>query len=275
VSVQLKGASVAITGGGRGIGLAAARLFRERGARVAIGDIEEALAEAAAEELGRDVHGFGVDVTGRESFAAFLAAAEAACGPLDVLVNNAGVMPTGAFLELDDSVSTAAIGVNLWGPINGMRLAIPGMLERGRGHVVNVASMMGKFHLPGVAVYGASKAACVSLSAAVREELRGTPVTITTILPSAAKTELISGIPIPRILPTVKPEQVAKAIVDSCKDTPAEASVPRWVLSVAPVSDLAPNRLVGLIRRGLGDDAALHADPEARAGYESRARKPG
>jgi hypothetical protein len=273
--LNLDEASVAITGAARGIGLASARLFRERGARVAIGDIEGVLAEEAAEGLGVGVHGFAVDVADRDSFAAFLAAAEGACGPLDVLVNNAGVMPTGSFLDEDDEISATTIAVNLWGPINGMRLAIPGMLERGRGHVVNVASMMGKVHLPGVAVYGASKAACASLSAGVREELRGTPVTVTTVLPSAARTELIDGIPIPRVLPTVEPEQVAKAIVDSCKNAPAEVTVPGWAAPLGPISELAPDRLVGLIRRTFGDDAALHADPEARASYEARARRPG
>lgn len=273
-AIPLDDASVAITGAARGIGLKTAEEFLRRGARVALGDIDATGVTAAGESLGEGAHGFVLDVSDRESFAAFLASAEDAHGPLDVLVNNAGVMPTGHFLDEPDSVTETTVGVNLWGPIWGMKLALPGMLDRGTGHVVNVASLMGKFYLPGVATYSGAKYGVVGLSAAVRDELHGTGVTVTTVLPSAVETELISGIKLPAALPRVKPQDVAKAVADSCRKRQPEVSVPGWMGNVAPVAELAPSRVVGLVRRLAGHDRALEADEAERAAYEARARNP-
>ena len=273
-AIPLDGASVAITGAARGIGLETAAEFMRRGARVAMGDIDEEAVATAAGSLGNGAHGFPLDVGDRESVAAFLAAAEGELGPLDVLVNNAGVMPTGRFLSEPDAVTETTLGVNLWGPIWGMKLALPGMVERGSGHVVNVASLMGKFYLPGVATYSGAKYAVVGLSAAVRDELHGTGVTVTTVLPSAVQTELVAGIKLPAALPRVKPQDVARAVADSCRKRQPEVSVPGWLGHAAPVAELAPSGIVGLVRRLAGHDRALEADAEARAAYEARARDP-
>src|SRR2546425_477621 len=97
--IELTGAVVAITGGGRGIGRASAELFARRGATVCIGDLDGESAALAAEAIGPAAHPFQLDVSSREAFASFLDAAEEAAGPIDVLVNNAGVMPAGRFLE--------------------------------------------------------------------------------------------------------------------------------------------------------------------------------
>jgi short-subunit dehydrogenase len=133
--------------------------------------------------------------------------------------------------------------------------------------------MMGKLHVPGAAVYGATKHAVVGLSATVREELAGTGVTVTTVLPSAVRTDLVAGIPLGRGLPTVEPEQVARAVVDSCKGRAAEVHVPGWLAAYETTVALAPGPLVGAVRRLLGSGRVLSdLDADERAAYEQRIR---
>src|SRR6202451_1252165 len=116
---SLAGQVVAITGGARGIGRATAAALITQGARVAIGDIETPLAERTAQELGGGTVGLPLDVTDRDSFDAFLTEAEARLGPLDVLINNAGIMPIGPFIEESDSTAHRMVDINLHGVIYG------------------------------------------------------------------------------------------------------------------------------------------------------------
>lgn len=269
--IDLDGALVAITGGARGIGLATARAFLAKGARVAIGDLDLVLAEAAATELGAGVTAHALDVADKGSFAAFLAAAEHAHGTVvEVLVNNAGIMPNGAFLGGTERIDRRQFDVNVHGPIHGMRLALPAMVERGRGHVVNVASLAGKFPLQGLAVYNATKYAAVGLTAAVRLEMAGTGVSVTCVLPSAVRTELSSGIDL-GVLPTVDPEEIADAIVGSVRSRAAEIAVPSYVGLATKAVPLVPERVLGVIRRLAHDDAAIsRVDDEVRRRYLDR-----
>jgi short-subunit dehydrogenase len=270
--IHLDKAVVAITGAGRGIGAATAELFAHRGARVCLGDLDGESAALAASELGPRTHPFQVDVSSRESFAEFLTSAELTVGPIDVLVNNAGVMPTGRFLDETDATTSTILGVNVIGPVHGMRLVLPGMIARGRGHVVNVASMLGKTELPGLATYTASKHALVGLTAAIRPELAGTGVTLTTVLPAVVNTELASGIQIPFArIARVQPEDVARAIVASCDGRPREVAVPRWMALYPIVRPFIPDGVESLVRKLIGDDKALTAvDPAGRAAYADR-----
>jgi NAD(P)-dependent dehydrogenase (short-subunit alcohol dehydrogenase family) len=291
--IDLSRAVVAITGGARGIGRATALAFARRGARVAIGDLDvEVAREAAAaieqateatghstEPLGRPIEALGhatealaLDVTSADSFGAFVDAVQERCGPIDVLVNNAGIMPAGRFLDETAEVTAAILDVNLRGPIFGMQLVLPGMIGRGRGHVINVSSGAGRFALPGLATYCASKHGLVGLSTTVARELAGTGVTVTAVLPSAVHTELSSGISFPFArLAKVAPEDVADAILDSCARRPIEVTVPRWMAPYAPIAQLLPKRLESSIRRLVRDDRAIaEVDPRTRAAYDAR-----
>lgn len=260
--IDLQGASVAITGGGRGIGLATAHLFAARGARVAIGDLEGA--EPAAKEVGG--WGAALDVTDQASFDDFIAGAAAAHGPIDVLVNNAGVMPNGGFLELGLATDRMIMEVNVFGVIHGMRAVLPGMLERGCGHVVNVASLAGKFPVKGLATYNASKFAVVGLTAATRLEYADHGVSLTAILPSAVDTALASGLDM-RPIPKVKPEAIAAAVVDSVSHRRAEVAVPGYVGLLADVAAVTPTPILDRFRKIMRDDRALAADSQERRAY--------
>ncbi len=269
--VDLDGAVVLVTGGGRGIGRATAQAFAERGARVRLGDIDGDVAKEAAEAIGRGARAFTADVTSRASFGAFVDEVLAIDGRVDVLVNNAGVMPLGGFLEEPDRISRVTLDVNVWGLVHGMRLVLPSMLARGRGHVVNVVSMAGKIPIPGMAIYNASKFAALGLSAAVRREYAESGVSVSAVLPSAVRTTLSSGVPLGRGMPTVDPEDIARAVVDSCRTRRAEIPVPGYLGGWDLVNALAPEPFMAIGRRLLGDMRALRSvDPAGRRDYERR-----
>ncbi|MFO0696849.1 MAG: SDR family oxidoreductase [Polyangiales bacterium] len=268
----LGGRVVAITGSGRGIGLATAKALAALGAKVAIGDIDEALAHRAAAELGRGHHGRRLDVRDKASFAAWIEGAERALGPVDVLVNNAGIMPAGPFLEESDAISDTQIDVNLRGVIHGCKVVLPGMIARGRGHVVNVASMAGRLAVPGLAVYCATKFAVVGLTETLREEYRDAGIDFSLVNPSKVTTELASGTEnAARGIPTVSPEDVAQAVVDCLQQKLPEVAVPRYLDSLNALQGMAPHALLRGIRRSIGDRRVLERiDPAARAGYDRR-----
>jgi NAD(P)-dependent dehydrogenase (short-subunit alcohol dehydrogenase family) len=270
-AIDLAGAVVLVTGGGRGIGRATALAFAERGARVCIGDRDGRAAEEARAAIGRDARAFTVDVTSRASFAKYVQDALEAYGRIDVLVNNAGVMPLGSFLDQADSISRVTLDVNVWGLVHGMRLVLPAMIAAGRGHIVNVASMAGKIPIPGMAIYNASKFAAVGLTAAVRREFAESGVSVSAVLPGAVRTALASGVPLGRGLPTVNPEVVAEAVIRSVDTRRAEIPVPGFLRGWDLLSAIVPERLMSFGRRMIGDNRALTSvDPAKRGAYEQR-----
>jgi NAD(P)-dependent dehydrogenase (short-subunit alcohol dehydrogenase family) len=259
---------VVVTGGARGIGAATAALFAARGAQVWIGDVDDDACRATAQELG--VNAVRLDVTIASSWRDVVDRIEAD-GPLDVLVNNAGVMPIGPLEDETEQVRDLILDVNVRGVLNGMQAAIPAMVRRGRGHVINVASMAGMIPIPGMVTYNASKFAVLGASLAARQEYSGTGVTVSAILPSAVRTELASGAPLGSGMPTVDPEDVAAAILDVVGSRVARRSVPRWVAPAWDARAFVPERVQNLARRLIDDRRALTAiDADARAGYSDR-----
>jgi NAD(P)-dependent dehydrogenase (short-subunit alcohol dehydrogenase family) len=268
---SLVGSVVAITGGARGIGRATAAALLAQGCRVAIGDIDVSLVEQTAAELGRGAVGLRVDVTDRASFDGFLTEVESRLGPLDVLVNNAGIMPVGPFVEETDAVAARMVDINLHGVIFGSKLALERFLPRRSGHLVNVASTAGKSGFPGGATYCATKHAVVGLSETIRSEVAGAGINVSIVMPILVNTELGNGFPEVRGFKLVEPEDVANEIVDALRFTRVDVYVPRRVGPVLRSQQVLPRRLVDWIAHVLhGDQVLAKPDHTVRAAYEAR-----
>ncbi len=267
----LAGQVVVITGGARGIGRATAAALIRQGARVAIGDIDVALAQRTAQELGSPTLGLALDVTDRASFETFLGEVERQLGPLDVLINNAGIMPIGALVEETDVTAQRLIDINLHGVIFGSKLALERFLPRGRGHLVNIASSAGKAGFAGGATYCATKHAVVGLSEAIRAEVRGTEIAVSIVMPVVVNTELGSGLPETRGVKPVEPENVADAIVEALQTGRVDVFVPKSVGRLFRVMALVPRGVSDAVTKALkGDQVLANPDHTARAAYEQR-----
>jgi NAD(P)-dependent dehydrogenase (short-subunit alcohol dehydrogenase family) len=268
---SLNGQVVAITGGARGIGRATAAALIAQGARVGIGDIDAPLAEKTAGELGGGTIGLALDVTDRPSFAAFLDEVERQLGPLDILINNAGIMPIGPFVDETDTTARRMVDINVHGVILGSKLAIERFLPRGRGHIVQLASIAGKGGFPGDATYCATKHAVVGLTETLRAELRGTGIEVHQVLPIGVNTELYSGVGAARGLKTPEPEDVANTIVELLQTGKFELYVPRVVGMLVRLQSLLPRPVAdAFVRLTKGDQLMLAANPAARAAYDAR-----
>jgi NAD(P)-dependent dehydrogenase (short-subunit alcohol dehydrogenase family) len=275
--IPLGGRVVAITGAARGLGLSTAQALAARGARVAIADLDGDLARVEAAALpGPGPHaGFEADVTDPNAFAAFLDETERHLGPIDVLVNNAGIMPVGPFAQEDPSVTRRQVEINVLGVMTGTRLALDRMLPRRRGHIVNLASAAGRVAVPGEAVYTATKHAVVGFGEALRAELRDTGVEVTTVMPSLAATELAAGMRPPRFVPMVKPEQVAAAIAGALERPRLEVMVPSWITPLVRVQLAGSSRFRDFLRRLFRvEEVGGEIDYGARAAYVERYERP-
>ena len=273
MSREIAGMSIIVTGGARGIGKATVERFARLGASVAVGDRDLELAQDIAASFGDRVVAARLDVTDAASWRDFLDQT-AHLGPWDVLVNNAGIMPLGPVIKEPDAVTRAIIDVNVHGVINGTKAVAPGMVDRGSGHIVNVASAVGRLAVPDGATYSASKFAVVGFSEAIRQELEPMGVDVTVVLPTVVQTELAAGVPAAKGMKPVSPDDVAAAILRAVRKPRAELWVPNWVQGPTKLAQALPRRVQGVLAR-MNDAASVlsQADPAARAAYEERARR--
>ena len=196
---SLTGKVVAITGGARGIGKATAEACAAQGMKVAIGDLDEAGAKSAAEEIGGGAVGTALNVTERESFERFIDFVDEQLGPVDVLVNNAGIMHLGRFVDEDDSSTQRMIDINVNGVLYGMKVVLPRFLARDDGHLVNIASSAGKGGYRGrrdllrdQALRGRRE------RGRARGDCRDTAIEVSCVMPGIVNTELAAGLPAAR-----------------------------------------------------------------------------
>jgi short-subunit dehydrogenase len=239
---------------------------------VAIGDVDVAGAEEVAKEIGDHAFAAALDVADPQQFAAFLDAAEQRHGPLAVMVNNAGIDWIGPFHEEPNEVTRREIDVNLYGTILGSRLALARMLPRGKGHLVNVASGVGRVPLPGSATYSATKHGIVGLTESLRMEYRGSGVSFSVVQPAQVETAMLDGQGRPRGLSQVKADDVAVAVIHALERGRFEVWVPRSQGVSVKLAGVLPRAAREAIMRALGlTRIAGDSDPDARRAYHRRA----
>lgn len=260
--MELAGAHALVTGATRGIGARIAAQLAGAGACVTLVARNAAELAARADELG--ARGLAADLSDAAQRAGLVARAERqADGPVDVLVNCAGLDGVAAFADVDSAVLEHVVQVNLIAPMELSRQAVPGMRARGRGHVVNVSSGFSASLAPGLTPYCASKAGLSHFTAGLRLELAGTGVHTTLVELGPVRTSMygdierhrLAGPALKRLLRlrmvrAVEPEAVAQQVVAAIRHRQAHVVLPRRMLSaVAPT--WAPRRATQMLLTGL------------------------
>ena len=227
MTIDLSGQVAFVTGSTRGIGLAIARALHAAGCKVAMHGRDAAKAQAVAAELGGSTVGVAGDVAVATQIEAAITAAEAALGPVTILVNNAGLTRDNLLVRLTDEDWTTVLDANLRGAFNTMRVLARGMMKRKGGRIINITSVVGILGNKGQANYAASKAGLIGITKAVAKEYASRNVLVncvapgyiqtdmTAALPAEAGAALLSAIPLGRL---GQPEDVAGAVLYLASD---------------------------------------------------------
>jgi all-trans-retinol dehydrogenase (NAD+) len=215
--MEIEGRVVLITGGAGGIGKALAARFLKGGAKVVLWDADAAALDAACKELSGlgPVRGYALDLTDRRKVAETAALVEREVGTVDVLDNNAGIVHGADFLTCPEEKLLRTIEVNVNAVMWCTRAFLPGMIRKGRGHVVMMASAAGLLGVPGMAAYSASKHAVIGLAESIRLELRKQGrrgIGMTIVCPSFVRTGMFEGTRPPLLAPWLSPEALAGKI---------------------------------------------------------------
>jgi 2-hydroxycyclohexanecarboxyl-CoA dehydrogenase len=192
---RFEGKTVAVTGGGGGIGGASCRRFAVEGARVAVLDLNLVAAQKVAEDIraaGGQAEAFHCDITDRASVDAAVAAVESQLGPLDVLVNNAGWDVFKPFTKTEPAQWDRLIAINLVGALHMHHAVLPGMATRRRGRIVNIASDAARVGSSGEAVYAACKGGLVAFSKTIAREHARHGITVNVVCPGPTDTALFA-----------------------------------------------------------------------------------
>jgi len=262
--------TIAITGSGRGIGRATARILAGRGHRIAVADIDLPEAEAVAREIGGEA--FRVDVADRASVRRFLRQVDEDMGGLDVVINNAGIASTASRVtEQSPEVLDRTIDVNLKGVMYGTVEALEILAPKRRGQIINVASLAGLIGVPGLASYAASKHGVVGFTESVRIEYRDSGIDFTCVMPGPVATEMMDGTSSSPLVKMLAPEEMALAIADAVDSRKERVSLPRASWFLSRFSTLLPTRAsMWLNRVTRVDRIYTEIDPDARERYERR-----
>jgi short-subunit dehydrogenase len=287
---SFRGKAVLITGGSRGLGLVLARRLARAHAKIAIvARDEEELARAKEDlqKLGATAVTLQLDVTKKAEAEEAVARAAAELGPIDVLINNAGVIQTGPMELMTDADYEEAMNTHFWAPLHMTNAVLPSMKERGRGRIVNISSIGGKVPVPHLLPYAASKFALTGLSEGMRAELLKDGIVVTTVCPGLMRTgsplnaffkgkhraeyawfSLMDSLPIS----SVSAESAARQILRACRRGKAELIISPQAKLAARMHGLFPGLttdLMGLVNRflpgpgGIGKERALGRDSQS------------
>jgi NAD(P)-dependent dehydrogenase (short-subunit alcohol dehydrogenase family) len=231
------------------------------------------LVKESGAALGLDVYG-KLDVTDPHSFSDFLDEVERQLGPIDVLINNAGIMPVGRIVDEPDAVTRRILDINVYGVMLGSKLAAQRMVPRGKGHVINVASLAGELYIVGLATYCASKHAVIAFTDSARLEYRSAGVKFSMVLPTFVNTELVAGTPGMRGFRNAEPAEIADAIVKLVAHPKPRVRITKAAGAMVVSQKFWPRRIAEGLNRMLGGDHVFtdDVDAEKRHAYEARAR---
>jgi len=270
---ELVGRTALITGASKGLGIYVARALAWERMNLVL----TARSTKALEEVRREIEALGVraiavpaDVSSRADLQALVVRSYSEFGSIDVLVNNAGIMLTLAYHKVFPQEIEDLIRVNLTGPMFLSWLVLPGMLEHGAGHVVNIASLAGKYGPAYNELYASTKAALIAFTQSFRASYRGSGVSASAICPGFVETGMYArarrlGLRAPRLLGSTTPEVVAKAVVRAVKK-----DLPEVILNPGPMRLILalPTLLPGVAewgRRRMGTDDLYRKAAEIRA----------
>ncbi len=263
--MELRGKRVVITGASQGIGAAMARAFAAAGSEVIVAARTKDKLDALAEEIGG--HAFVVDLVDADAVESFVPDIEAAHGPIDVLVSNAGMETIDSCALVDVETLRRVNRLNLEAPMVLTRLVLPGMLERGTGHLVYTSSLAGTSAYPAVGPYCGTKAGLTNYASAVRSEVEPHGVGVTIVAPGPVDTEMweqveqasptgklvIKRLKRLQLLPTIAPERLADDVVEAVTEGKRHVRHPKRLFANFWLNE-APRRLVEVLLAGVTYD---------------------
>lgn len=268
--LDLKGKTALITGGAGGLGLATALALGREGMTVGLWDINGERIESAIGRLtanGITAKGWVVDVTDSTKVRATAKLVEAELGPVYLLNNNAGVHSPGDFLQSNDADNQRQIAVNFNSYLYCTQAFVPGMIGRGKGHIVMIASAAGLLGVPGMAVYSATKHAVVGFAESLRLELRrggAAAVNITIVCPSFIDTGMFPNTTPPLFTPWLKPEALAEKIVSAVKSNRLYVREP-FMVNLIPLLKALPRAVGDALCAFTGMDRSLQGPPSRKS----------
>jgi short-subunit dehydrogenase len=259
--MEVRGRRVLVTGASRGIGRSIAEAMAAAGATVALVARDRGALEELAGRLGGTAH--AADLLDRDQRGALIDRVEAEAGPVDVLVNNAGLHHAATLWDTSPESVAAQVELNLLAPLELCRQAIPRMLERGGGHLVNIASLAGVASTAGMVAYAATKAGLCHGTAALRDELKGLPIGVTAVMVAGVPTDLLEAgeayeplhqgfarLRRIQLAPDTAPEKLAAAVVRGVEAGTRTVYLPRRAAPFVALAE-APRKIVKLALAGV------------------------